>query len=49
MKVPNLFHFDASSISAYTSGGVKSILEHPSTEKLYEILPNYLYSNQVDV
>ncbi|MDF2477103.1 MAG: phosphoethanolamine transferase [Sphingobacterium sp.] len=48
-KVPNLFHFDANSTATYTTAGVKSILEHTNTDKLYEILPNYLYRNQVDV
>ncbi|MEN5379558.1 phosphoethanolamine--lipid A transferase EptA [Sphingobacterium kitahiroshimense] len=48
-KIPNLFHFDANSTATYTTAGVKSILEHTNTDKLYEILPNYLYRNQVDV
>nr|WP_315396474.1 phosphoethanolamine--lipid A transferase EptA [uncultured Sphingobacterium sp.] len=48
-KVSNLFHFDANSTATYTTAGVKSILEHTNTDKLYEILPNYLYRNQVDV
>lgn len=48
-KVPNLYHFDANSSATYTTAGVKSILEHTDTDKLYEILPNYLYRNDVDV
>jgi lipid A ethanolaminephosphotransferase len=48
-KVPNLFHFDASSAATYTTAGVKAILEHRSSDDLYEILPNYLYRNNVDV
>lgn len=48
-KVPNLFHFDATSVATYTTAGVKGILEHSSSDELYEILPNYLYRNNVDV
>lgn len=47
--IPNLFHFDAISGATYTTAGVKCILEHTKTDKLYEILPNYLYRNNVDV
>ncbi|UIR54789.1 phosphoethanolamine--lipid A transferase EptA [Sphingobacterium sp. SRCM116780] len=48
-KIPHLFHFDATSCATYTTAGVKCILEHTNTDKLYEILPNYLYRNNVDV
>lgn len=48
-QTPNLFHFDASSCATYTTAGVKCILEHAKTKDLYEILPNYLYRNNVDV
>ncbi|MDA6070832.1 phosphoethanolamine--lipid A transferase EptA [Flavobacterium sp. AC] len=48
-KVPNLFHFDATSCATYTTAGVKCILEHKNTDDLYEILPNYLYRNNVEV
>lgn len=48
-KTPNVFHFDATSCATYTTAGVKCILEHTNTDKLYEILPNYLYRNNVDV
>jgi lipid A ethanolaminephosphotransferase len=48
-KTPNLYHFDATSCSTYTTAGVKCILEHKNTDDLYEILPNYLYRNDVDV
>jgi lipid A ethanolaminephosphotransferase len=48
-KVPHLYHFDANSSATYTTAGVKSILEHTDTDQLYEILPNYLYRNHVDV
>ncbi len=46
---PNLFHFDANSCETYTTGGIKCILEHTNTGELYEILPNYLYRNNVEV
>lgn len=48
-KMDNLFHFDATSCATYTTAGVKCILEHENTDKLYEILPNYLYRNNVEV
>lgn len=48
-KVPNLFHFEATSGATYTTAGVKCILEHTHTDDLYEVLPNYLYRNNVDV
>lgn len=39
----------ARSSSTYTTAGVKAILDHKPTDDLYEILPNYLYRNGVDV
>nr|WP_245895730.1 phosphoethanolamine--lipid A transferase EptA [Flavobacterium album] len=48
-KTPNVSHFDASSCATYTTAGVKCILEHTHTDELYEILPNYLYRNNVEV
>ena len=48
-KTANLFHFNATSCATYTTAGVKCILEHANTDKLYEILPNYLYRNNVEV
>ncbi len=48
-KTNNLFHFDATSCATYTTAGVKCILEHKNTDELYEILPNYLYRNKVEV
>lgn len=48
-QTANVFHFDANSTATYTTAGVKSILEHKESNDLYEILPNYLYRNQVDV
>ncbi|RKR04997.1 lipid A ethanolaminephosphotransferase [Flavobacterium sp. 90] len=48
-KIPNVFHFNANSCATYTTAGVKCILEHTNSDELYEILPNYLYRNNVDV
>lgn len=48
-KTDNLFHFDATSCATYTTASVKCILEHTNTDELYEILPNYLYRNNVEV
>ena len=48
-KTENLYHFIANSCATYTTAGVKCILEHKETDKLYEILPNYLYRNGVEV
>lgn len=46
---PDVFHFNATSCATYTTAGVKCILEHANSRKLYEILPNYLYRNGVEV
>ncbi|GAA6528953.1 phosphoethanolamine transferase EptA [Segatella asaccharophila] len=48
-KTPNLHWFKATSGGTYTTAGVKCILEYKNTRDLYEILPNYLYRNNVDV
>ncbi len=48
-KIPNVFHFNATSCATYTTAGIKGILEHTRTDELYEILPNYLYRNNVEV
>jgi len=48
-KMPNLFHFNATSCATYTTAGVKGILQHTPSDDLYEILPNYLYRNDVEV
>ena len=39
----------AKSSATYTTAGVKAILDHKPSDKLYEILPNYLYRAGVDV
>ncbi|MDO5665916.1 MAG: phosphoethanolamine--lipid A transferase EptA [Bacteroidia bacterium] len=48
-KTPNLYHFEATACATYTTAALKCILEHKRTNDLYEILPNYLYRNNVDV
>ena len=48
-KVENLHHFNATSYATYTTAGVKAILSHENTDDLYEVLPNYLNRNNVDV
>lgn len=48
-KAEGLKHFQAESCATYTTAGLKCILEHKDTGKLYEILPNYLFRNGVDV
>ena len=40
---------EAEAAATYTTAGVKAILDHKPTKKLYEILPNYLFRNGVDV
>ena len=39
----------ANAAATYTTAGVKAIVDHAPTGKLYEILPNYLFRNGVDV
>ncbi|MBE6234442.1 MAG: phosphoethanolamine--lipid A transferase EptA [Bacteroidales bacterium] len=39
----------ANAAATYTTAGVKAILDHKPTGKLYEILPNYLFRNGADV
>jgi len=48
-RMPDVFHFDATSCATYTTAGIKCILEHTNSNDLYEILPNYLYRNEVEV
>lgn len=48
-QIKNLKHFKAESCATYTTEGVKCILDYKNTNKLYEILPNYLYRNDVEV
>ncbi len=39
----------ADAADTYTTAGVKAILDHKPSNKLYEILPNYMNRNGVDV
>ena len=48
-KTSNLTALVANSNATYTTAGVKAILDSKETDKLYEILPNYLYRSGVDV
>ncbi|MGB0973428.1 MAG: phosphoethanolamine--lipid A transferase EptA [Flavobacteriaceae bacterium] len=48
-EVDNLKIYNAESSATYTTAGVKAILDHKETSKLYEILPNYLNRTGVDV
>lgn len=48
-KTPNVHHFEANSCATYTTAALKCILEHEKTNELYEILPNYMNRNGVDV
>lgn len=48
-QTPNVYHFNAESGATYTTAGIKCILEHKPSRDLYEILPNYLYRNKVEV
>lgn len=48
-QTPNLTAFKANSCATYTTAGVRCILEYKHTSDLYEMLPNYLFRNNVDV
>lgn len=48
-KTEDLHWFKSESCATYTTAGVKCILEHKNTSELYEILPNYLYRNDIEV
>ncbi len=48
-KINNVYSYKANSCATYTRGGVKCILEHKQSNELYEILPNYLFRNDVEV
>ncbi len=48
-KINNVFSYRAESCATYTTAGVKCILEYQNTGKLFEILPNYLNRNDVEV
>ena len=48
-KIANIHSYKANSSATYTTAGVKSILDYKNTNSLFEILPNYLFRNNVDV
>ena len=48
-KMNNVYSYKANSCATYTTAGVKCILEHENSSKLNEILPNYLFRNDVEV
>ena len=48
-KTNNVYSYKANSCATYTTAGVKCILEYKNSSKLYEILPNYLFRNDVEV
>ena len=48
-KINNVYSYKANSCATYTTAGVKCILEHENSGKLNEILPNYLFRNDVEV
>ncbi|SOU86922.1 phosphoethanolamine--lipid A transferase EptA [Tenacibaculum dicentrarchi] len=48
-QIKDLHAYKAKSSATYTTAGVKAILEHKNTSDLYEILPNYLFRNGIDV
>lgn len=49
LEQENVVALIAKSAATYTTAGVKAILDHKPTDKLFEILPNYLYRAGVDV
>lgn len=48
-KIENVHHYNAEANATYTTAGVKSILEYKDSSELFEILPNYLFRNDVEV
>lgn len=48
-KIENVHSYKAESCATYTTAGVKCILEYKNTGKLFEILPNYLFRNDIEV
>lgn len=48
-KMENVHSFNATACATYTTAGVKCILEHKNSSDLFEILPNYLYRNNIEV
>jgi len=48
-QIPDLFYYPANACATYTIATVRCILKHDNTNDLHEILPNYLYRNNVEV
>lgn len=48
-NMDDIASFDVNACATYTTAGVKCILEHKDSNQLFEILPNYLDRNGVDV
>ena len=48
-KIENVYSYKAESCATYTTGGVQCILEYKDGSESYEILPNYLFRNDVEV
>ena len=48
-KIDNVHSYKADACATYTTAGIKCILEYKNSGKLFEILPNYLYRNNVEV
>lgn len=49
LKTDDVIAIPATSAATYTTAGVKAILDHKPSGKLYEILPNYLFRAGADV
>lgn len=49
LKNDSVTIYIAQSAATYTTEGLKALLSHKASDKLYEILPNYLYRTGVDV
>lgn len=49
LKADSVVALRAKSAATYTTEGVKAILSHTKSKELYEILPNYLNRNGVEV
>lgn len=48
-KINNVHSYKAESCATYTTAGLKCMLEYKNSNDLFEILPNYLFRNDVEV
>lgn len=48
-KIDNVHSYKTESYTTHTTAGIKCILERKNSSKLYEILPNYLFRNGIEV